>query len=377
MRNEGHKTFSTLISSEIISAPHDFDKFNFEDLTESEYTELIIKICEKRLQQVVEKCSLNDKYLDIRTYLGKYDYRDEINEIVDLKKQKSLQIKIRNFIGVENKDLSVLIESSDPLILRLNLVLLNRGISPEIIAIELKKYNESEPSKFKDWIHNNKMGIIFLLCKEAKKDKQYVGFNTLKSVSSGIIRYFIEICEAAFKNAFRNGFSFNDPRELTYIEQTEACYYISKYKVNDVETYTPHSIRLKRFVMILGRIFSALHNSKTISEPEQNHFNTVISKLNLDSQNFIKNALLYSVLQKMEKTKIKSSSIQIENYEYHLNHIYAPYFQISARKKRSIYIPPETLQKIITSTDNEAKLIANKYIIDKTDDSNYQLKINF
>jgi hypothetical protein len=377
MRNEGHKTFSTLISSEIISAPHDYDKFNFEDLTDSEYSELIIKICEKRLKEVVEKFDLDQKYLDIRNYLGKYNYKDEIQDLVNPSKLENFQIKIRNIIGIDDEKLSGLFKSEDPLILRLIIVLLDRGVSPEYIAAELIKYEESKESKFKDWIHNNKMGIVFLLCKELKKEKQYAGFSTIKSVSSGIIRYFIEICETAFKNAFRNGFSFEDPRPLTITEQTEACYYISKYKVNDVETYTPHSIRLKRFVMILGRIFSAFHTSKTISEPEQNHFYSLLSKLDSDSQNFIQNALLYSVLQKMEKTKIKSNSLQIENYEYHLNHIYAPYFQISARKQRSIFIPPEVLEKIIVAPDKDARLVAHKYITEKTDDTNSQLKIDF
>src|SRR5690606_29020255 len=152
-------------------------------------------------------------------------------------------------------------------------------------------------------------------------DKSYAGFNTYKSVSSGIIRYFIELCESSFKNAYRNGFSFDSPRPLTKKEQTDAAYYVSRYKVNDIETYTPNSIRLKRFVILLGRIFRALHLDNKLSVPERNHFYTQYDKLNDETRNFLKNAILYSVLQKREQTKDKSSSISSNNIEFHLNHI--------------------------------------------------------
>jgi hypothetical protein len=377
MRKEGLKTYQTLSESEIISFPHDFDHFDFEQLSDSEYEELIVQICEKRLAKMTSLDNTNNNlHLDIRYYLGSYNADEEVQNVSNLKYTNDLKIKIKNKTG-ESEDFKILYESDDPLILRLNLVLIERNQNVKDLSEELKKYHQNVRSKYSDWIHNNKMGIVFLICKENSKQKTYSGFNTYKSVSSGIIRFFIELCESAFKNAYRNGFSFEKPRPISTLEQTEAAYYVSKYKVNDIETYTPNSIRLKRFVMLLGKIFNALHYDSRLSEPERNHFHTQYDKLTDETRSFINNAVLYSVLQKREVTKEKSSAISPNNSEFHLNHIYSPYFQISARRKRSVYFDAFSLESLVSSDTSKATSIANKYVKDNLQDDTNQIKIDF
>ena len=377
MRKEGLKTYQTLSDSEIISFPHDFNHFDFEELSDSEYEELIVKICEKRLAKMTSlENSSNSQHLDIRYYLGNYNAEQEIESVSNEKYVNNLKIKIKNKIG-DSKELKVLYESEDLIVLRLNLVLIERNQNFTDLAHELKNYQQNKKSKYTDWIHNNKMGIVFLICKENSKPKAYSGFSTYKSVSSGIIRFFIELCESAFKNAYRNGFTFENPRTLTEQEQTEAAYYVSKYKVNDIETYTPNSIRLKRFVMLLGKIFNALHHDLKLSEPERNHFHTQYDKLTDETRGFLNNAVLYSVLQKREQTKEKSVTISPNNSEFHLNHIYSPYFQISARRKRSVYFDAFSLESLLSSDTSKATSIANKYVKDNLEDDSNQIKIDF
>ena len=377
MRNKGLKTSETLATSEIISAPHDFNYFNFEQFTGNEYEEFILEICKKRLQKVDRLKDLdNPHFFDIKFYLGKYSYKYELRNIRNEFSQ-SIKSKANAYIG-SNESAKVLIETDDLLILRLNLVLIERNIDLNYLAHEYLNWLEGRPSKYTDWIHNNKMGIVYLLCKESSRDKLYYGFRTYKSVSSGIIRFFIELCESAFKQALRNGFSFDQPREITPEEQTQASNHVSRYKVNDIETYTPYSNFLKRFVLLLGSVFERLHNDKFISEPERNHFSTDFDKLSEDSKNFLKNAELYSVLQIREETKIKNSAINSNNIEYHLNHIYAPYFQISPRKIRSLKIEPKNLDLLINGDSKKANEIANALlkgiISDRENDT--QLKID-
>lgn len=377
MRKEGLKTHQTLADSEIISAPHDFKPFDMEELSEEDYEELILKICEKRLLKVSSfNSDVNRKFLDIRYYLGTYDFKEEINKIVKNEGLNDLKIKLRNRVGINNPKLNILFETDDVIVLRLNLVLLDRGQSPEYLANELMQYNSGKTSKYTDWIHNNRMGIVFLLCKEYKKQKLYSGFSTFKSLSSGISRYFIELCEAAFQNAFRNGFSFDEPRPITYEEQTKAALSVAKYKINDIETFTPFSVMLKRFTLLLGQIFQKLHWDERLSEPERNHFSTEYDKLSDTSREFLKSAVLYSVLQRREETKDKSDSIDSNHYEYHLNHIYAPYFSISARKIRSLKIKASKLDLLINGDTGKAHLIANSYVKNITKDETNQLRID-
>ncbi|RLJ98800.1 ORC-CDC6 family AAA ATPase [Tenacibaculum discolor] len=377
MRKEGLKTYQTLADSEIISAPHDFKPFDMEELSDEEYEELILKICRKRLSRVklLSNENLDSKLLDISYYLGKYDYKEEIAKVFKKQNIDKLKIKIKNRIG-SDPSLKILHEIDNTLILRLNLVLLDRGNKANDLALELEKYTSNEHSKYEDWIHNNKMGVIFLLCKESRKQKAYSGFNTYKSLSSGISRYFIELCEAAFQNAYRNGFSFEDPRPFSYEEQTKAAIYISKYKVNDIETYTPYSVKLRRFTLLLGQIFQKLHWDLKLSEPERNHFTTEYDKLSVVTKEFLKSSILYSVLQRKEETKDKNDSIDSNKFEYHLNHIYAPYFNISARKIRSLKIKASNLNILINGETGQAEKIANSFVKDITKDETNQLKID-
>ena len=375
MRNEGLKTHQTLAESEIITPPHDYNYYNFEQFTSKEYEELIIDICNKRLSKIEELKSLNNPdFLNIKFYLGAYKISEELSYFMKKKQIDDIKSIILSRIG-NDKEFEILYKTDNILLLRLNQVLLERGNKANEILIELKKYLSKESSKYDDWLHNNRNGLVYLICKENSKDKLYYGFNTYISISSGIIRFFIELCEAAFKNAFRNNdLDFKIPRPLTPIEQTEAAYYVSQYKVNDIETYTPYSSKMKRFVMLLGGIFENLHRDIKLSEPERNHFSTNIDKLTEESKLFLKSAELYSVLQKKEQTKIKNSSINSNNLEFHLNHIYAPYFQISPRKIRSLFIEANNLDVLINSESVKANEIANKIVKNKEFDS--QLKID-
>jgi hypothetical protein len=267
MRTEGLKTYATFADNEIISAPHDYNHYNFEQFTASEYEDLLIDICKKRLSKVEELQDLQDsKYFDIRFYLGEYNMQDELQTLMNTKYEDSIRAKIKVYTGVTAGS-EILYNIKDILLLRLNLVLLDRGKSVKTLIQEFSSFLNNKPSKYNDWIHNNKNGLIYLMCKENNgKEKLYYGFTTYKLMSSGIIRFFIELCESAFKNAYRNSFDFSNPRLLTSEEQTDAANYVSQYKVNDIETYTPYSNKLKRFVILLGNIFERLHRDRKQSE---------------------------------------------------------------------------------------------------------------
>jgi hypothetical protein len=362
MRKGGIKTYETLTDSEIISAPHDFDHFDLEDLSDKQYEELIVEICSKRLSKISElKKANNEELFDIRYYLGAYSLEQEANDIVKTDLSK-IQSKIKTKLGSRFNDFKLLYETNDPVLLRLNLILLTRGNKPEELVKELSCYLKGAISKYKDWLHNNKNGIVFLLAKEFKQDKSYSGFNTYKSLSSGITRYFIELCESAFNIAYRNGFDFSAPRILTPSEQTLAAQNVSKYKLTDIETYTPYSMRMRRFVVLLGKVFQALHYDDKLSEPERNHFTTQSEKLSPEAINFLNSAILYSVIQKRSETKDKSSAIDSNIIEYHLNHIYAPYFRISARRIRSLQINYKELEILISGDVEQSNLVANKFV---------------
>ncbi|PTX43588.1 hypothetical protein C8P64_2117 [Christiangramia gaetbulicola] len=375
MRKEGLYTNETLSGNEIIKYPDDYSHFDLEKFKREDYEKFLVEICKKRLSQVVELKGKDDIYIDINFYLK--NHSDE--EIDALSKKSNLnKLKIKLSHRLEHGDgekFQPLLEENDIVIVRLFLILIERGLSGAEILDEYIKFKKKEDSKFKEWIHNNKNGIIFLLTKEFKREKDYSGFKTFQMLSSGIIRYFIELCETAFNNAHRNNFNFQSPRALSSAEQTDAANYVSEYKFNALDTYSPYSTKLKRFVTFLGKIFERLHRDPRMSEPERNHFTTQYDGLSEESKKFLNSAVLHSVLQKKKETKNKSNSIDANYLEFHLNHIYSPYFQISPRTIRSLRINSKNLESLILEQDEKAKSVANA-IVKGRDGGTNQLQID-
>lgn len=358
VRRKGCRRIETLAPNEIIGEPHDFKKYDLETAIEQNYDSLLRKVCFKRLKQhpQLKNRDENDKWLCIDTYLGKYDVDEELRFILKRHKELTFMQKLGDRITeniVDKKKMKAalnrLVNSETPFISRLNLVLLDRNKPPTIdkLLTEFDKYETGKRSSYKEWIHNNKVGILFLLCHELGERKKYYGFDVFSALSSGIIRYFLELCEHAFANASKNELTFLEPRQLTSQEMDTAAYYVSRYKFNDIETYPPYGPQMKRFILLLGGIFSALHKDNKLSEPEQNHFYTRMDEISTNGKSILDSAVMWTVLQEKGPTKQKEPTVPYEEVDYHLNRIYAPLFQISFRQIRKLFILPAHLNNML------------------------------
>lgn len=298
LRKEGWKTRATLAESESISHPHDFNVFEFDvDLTPDEYRGVLRETCQKRLFNLGVSSSIPAfDPCSIESYLGEYEVEEEIRLLLKGKKTQTLPYKkdIKVILekrvprGDRSRLFQQLANGEDEIINRLNLCLLLQNKDPQVLSDELEKYGRNEPSKYKDWVHNYGMGVVFLLCRDLRVNKRYWGSTTFRLMSSGIIRYFLELCENAFNVAMRNGFTFETARPLTIAEQDAAAQAVSARKVEEVDSYTPYGMHLKKFVSVLGAVFESLHEDKKISEPERNHFSTRPEELSEDARKVLK-----------------------------------------------------------------------------------------
>ncbi len=209
--------------------------------------------------------------------------------------------------------------------------------------------------EYQEWMHNRKNGAIYLLCKETKRDKMYFGFDVFSALSSNIVRYFLELCEQAFKIAFLNDYSWET--SLSPEIQSEAARYVSEYKIIDIAGYEPYGKELRIFVQYLGQIFNKLHTAEdnTLGEPEPNHFYTKDLSLPDASKSLIASAIMWNVLQEGEANKKKQSKLSPETVDYYLNKIYVPYFGISYRNQRKILVSVEILEKLFSGDERIAK----------------------
>lgn len=377
LRPKGMKTSETISGTETIEAPHDYELLllGFE---QDRYLEIIKEICKKRIILGKEQGKIpEDVSEDIEYYLGNYSIEQELERINQTQKKLPHIEKLRQLIRERGKlekcspqDIDnyckILCDDAEILYSRLHYALLCKQTSYTPTLKDLYDAYTSKNERYNDWVHNRKNGVIYLLCKESKHEKMYFGFDIFSALSSNIVRYFLELCEQAFKIAFLNNYKWDSP--ISPETQTEAARYVSEYKIVDIAGYEPYGKELRIFVQYLGQIFNKLHTDEnnTLGEPEPNHFNTKDLSLSDISKQIIASAIMWNVLQEGETTKKKQSKLSPETVDYYLNKIYVPYFGISYRNQRKIFISVEILNDLLAGDEKSASNGFKKFFEEKS-----------
>lgn len=366
LRPKGMKTSETISETETIEAPHDYELLllGFEN---SEYCKIIKSICKKRIKLGKEQGKIPENAPEeIEFYLSDYSIEKELEKIEQgdkklphIEKLKKIIInrgEEENYTRQEISSFCKTLCDDAPIInSRLHYALLCKKTHYTPKIKELYKLYISNDKKYREWLHNRKNGVVYLLCKEAKHDKMYFGFDVFLALSSNIVRYFLELCEQSFKIAFLNDYNWVTP--ISPEIQTEAAHYVSEYKIVDIAGYEPYGRELRIFVQYLGKIFYKIHTAEdsTVGEPEPNHFYTKDLSLPDSFRCIIDSAIMWNVLQEGETTKKKQSKLSLETVDYYLNKIYVPYFGISYRNQRKVLIEVDILEKLLSGDEESAK----------------------
>lgn len=367
LRPQGMRTSETISETETIEAPHDYEMLKLGIGDSASYPEILKQICKKRIALGKEQGKIPSSASDdIKFYLGTYSLEYELQHIskspTSLPHIKKLRLLIKKIGQAEQLSkeeiaeyISILCDQAPLLNSRLHYALLCKKTSYTPTLYELYKAYSSQSQRYKDWMHNRKFGVVFLLCKEAKKEKLYYGFDVYAALSSNIVRYFLELCEQAFRIAFLSNYSWDATIEAEV--QTEAARYVSEYKVEDIVGYEPYGKDLRLFIQYLGQIFYKLHTAEnnSLGEPEPNHFNTKDLSLSAKTKFLISSAIMWNVLQEGEPTKRKQSKLSPETVDYYINKIYVPYFGISYRNQRKIPLTVDVLDKLLSGNEEQAK----------------------
>ena len=372
LRPGGMKTIKTISPTEIIEAPHDFELVML-GVEPGNYIGLLREICKKRIALAKEQGKIPVHASEnIDYYLGNYKFEDELENICAGKREAPFKSELKEIIKTRGKEeglskceineyVEVLCSNAPVLNARLHYALLRKKTPYTPMIKELFSVYQNKEKRYNDWLHNRKHGLLYLLCKEYKKEKMYYGFDVYAALSSGIVRYFLELCEQAFKIAYLDGYDWKEP--ISPEAQSEAAKNVSEYKMADIVGYQPYGRELRIFIQYLGKIFYKLHTDKdmTLGEPEPNHFSTKDLSLSKKVEKIIISAIMWNVLQESGATKRKQSVLSPETADYSINKIYTPYFGISYRKQRKLIIRPDLLEELFSGEENRAKNAFMKY----------------
>lgn len=381
LRHEGQKTKYTLNEVEYLTDPADYSEIDLTKQNDSKkYIEFVKKVCNKRLMMISE---LNDKGLtDISFFLKGLSIDEEAKRIEEstpkifYKKEFKEIIDNDTSIIDKKKTLEEFLACKDIVLRRLCLCILQRGkINAANLLTELRNHLNGKPSKFTaangkgtDWLHNYKVAILYLLCHETSKKKIYCGFDTFIELSSGVIRYFIELCNVTFMFAFSEGYTLLNPVPFEFEIQDQAARYVAEKRFHEIDTYPPYGSNIKNLVFCIGNIFSNAHKDPKQSEPERNQFSIKDNYTNENDEiannimQIIKYAIMWGVLRGVKKSTKNKTKFRISKMDYYLNPIYSPYFDISYRKGRKIDLNYDEVESLLLKSPKANERIMKRFI---------------
>jgi hypothetical protein len=232
-------------------------------------------------------------------------------------------------------------------------LLARKSNSPALVFKEYLKYVSGEKSNFDSWISNNFVGCYLQMYRTYDRICPfYAGFNTYVALSSGNVRHFYELCNAAM---IRSDISKTN-LVIDVNIQVLAARSASEEILNEAPAYGKFGAKIRAFIYNIGHIFEFSHMRKTQSESEINHFSIRggFSSLDEEDVKFLSEAEKWGVLYQEKSTKGKDKS-NPDNSDWILNPIYSPFFFISYRKKKKIDFSPEEF-KILHSGSEDSRM---------------------
>ena len=280
------------LEQQILEESHDYSFIDMDyDLSNPDYKILLVKICEHTLKNEAFKVVDIQKLLESRS---KYD---------DFKPEDIEQLIAKNVKDRFGKEWGKLDKDT-----RLNY---------------LQRFGTA---------------AIYCLCMENKEKKQFAGFDDFVLLSSGTIRYFLELCGMSYYYAAQDGINVKDGVQIKKEYQTQAAHSLSSYYLDTIRrNIVHHGPRVYQLVLDIGDIF----RQKLInhwSEPEAARVSIIDPEL-FDTSNMsdVKQVMLIAEMNNVFQVPIGMGGIRPKHYtdvqprEYLLNRIYAPVLQYSPR----------------------------------------------
>lgn len=234
--------------------------------------------------------------------------------------------------------------------------------SSDVVSEAIDWYKN--PDQWRHRLNNYKNASLFWISKGQKGKrikKYYSGMNTYLKLSSGNVRYLLELIDECIGVLQNDDTSFEDRITISPLIQTKAAKKVGKRRLNQLQGLSTEGERLKRLVLVIGRVFFEYARSPLGRAPEKTTF--VLTGNTRDKKrikDLLDEGVAHLAFQSFPKTKM-TSEYEIRDDEYRLHPIYSPFFEFSHRKKRRVHFDASTL---LTSLEGSPTL-AIKQMLDE------------
>lgn len=331
-----------------------------EERLNPQYQERIVHLMRNSFPTKTEKEFAADAVADLRI-------KAKLNERLEKSlRQRSSSLTPEDFLAVHGVPEAIVVVPA----------LLNRKtLRPEQVHEELKRYHFDHSGSFEtSWIHNNLFGALLELYRPYGREcPLYSGFDTLCTMANNNLRNFLILCYKTLEVA-----DLLDATTAPYSVaiQCRAAYDAADQLIREIKTFGPFGEQLRVFTLRLGSIFRTLQANPSLSEPEQNQItiNAGVRALTEAERQFISELLKYAILDEKLETKTKRSVGQ-DIVDYQLNPIYAPYFQISYRRKRKVELTVEQFHTLTMGSEGEFRELTRVFTRNLPDSESLQFDL--
>lgn len=334
MRPEGFLTQETVADKEPLMFGHDYEQFNYVDDiigTEKDVKQHLRKICANRLDffYCQHKIKFEKKDLDIDCYL---EVLKEEADIESWERIEEYKEQLKGELRERYPEKAEIIESFSVIDLKLICILYQKKYSEDDIFGNICSLTE----RYKNWIHNYKQNIIFQITSECEQSKKYCGFDTIIKLSNCNTRTVLEIMHYAFGELSDLEGIY---KRISVKRQTAAINRVAESSFEQIDYIPFNGYKAKNLANALGNLFAEFIKDPRAKKFEVNSFSITVSKMEEEQTKELKavlrDAVLWGVLIPAKANKIKNKGdIVFDGRDYMLHPIFAPYFEISYRKRQ-------------------------------------------
>lgn len=218
----------------------------------------------------------------------------------------------------------------------------------ESSELDLAASYSTDPRTWANLLNNHGFASLFWLSKGrkgARIRKYYSGLRTLFLLANGNVRFFLDLVGSAIQRVEEE----NPGQELIAEPkiQTEAARAVGRRQLEQLDRLGPRGGDLKRLVLAVGKVFFELSRRPQGRAPEPTSF--VLSgsaEAVAKAHQLLREGVVHLAFEVSPRTKATSET-EMRDDEYRLHPIFAPFFEMSYRRKRRITIDADAIERLL------------------------------
>ena len=328
VREFGFRQRSTLNDHEHLSHPADYVLIDIANEFGEQFEDFAARVCNRRVQAVfpAESWDVAELFPGMTT--------EEEGERLGV--GATSREVVEEALGSKNPtdEVQEWLKSAQPL--EIYVLMLRAGMEEKEL---LEKIHEAIqfPDRWRTQYGNYKYSYLFTIRKGKRGvRKHYAGWGVYCSLSSGNIRFLLELVDQAFRLYSEDGMALG-PIDVGI--QTEAAQNAGKRNLRELEGLSLNGAKLTRLLLSLGRVFQVMAANPVGHTPEVNQFHLSAEVRSTadrsEVESLVKEGIMHLALLRYSGSKLQSEA-DVRGFDYVIHPIFAPFFVFGHRRKRKI-----------------------------------------